>query len=321
MALALGVVFYALIIVLRFPDYLEEALRPIAILYTSGIGDGFFDHTARLLALTLMPPVFAWAADKDRSLRHVALFCAGLSLLAWFGFAIQGKGVSAHMLPAMSLLLLTTFLTLTLHVKVYQKGSYRLTLATVTGIFLLGYLMFPPDPEWPTHSEMKRTTLAKYILKHAGKPGDSFYIMADDKGDIFFQTLSMYTGVTFASRFSTPWFCFGMIDLKQREGSIGESKKKEKRLKVLKYWHHVFAGYVAQDISRYKPVFIAIRKDLSTEKDFVKIFAMNPSFVREWTHYKKRDELYTNDNEYVGRNRDDYPGVGEQGYDVYYRVR
>jgi hypothetical protein len=142
LALTLGVVCYALIIVLRFPDFLEEALRPIMVLYALGIEEKFFDHIARLLLLALIPMAFAWVADKNTPLRKAALACGSISLLAWLGFVIQGKGIPAHTLPMVSFLLPTVFLTLTLHIQAYRKNGYRLALPTVMAFSFWGIYWF-----------------------------------------------------------------------------------------------------------------------------------------------------------------------------------
>jgi hypothetical protein len=302
--LAAGAALYALVVWIRFNDFLGEALKPIISVYLShhitlGIAGFLLAFLTDIAAIILLTrPV-----EKSNPYRAVILFSGLLGFLALLCFLVQGKGYPTHALPTACILLPALFLAMTLHIEAYRKNSSRWAFATVLGIFYMGYFTATPNHNYLTHSGIDETFWARYIHQHAGNPGDSFYIQTTST-DIS-ATLSLYTGVPVASRFPFPWFLPGLVDLKEANAT-----------QKLNYWRGVFARYIADDMSRHKPAFIALIKG-SPDKDFLEMFKTEPDFANEWSHYLKKDEALLNCTRYTGNAACPYKYIH---YNIYYRM-
>lgn len=296
-ALACGVALYAMAVFLWFPDFLGEALADSVRLYTSSMQHMIFAAVAGPMILALSLMIMAYFSEGvPLPAKSAAIFMNSMALVAVIPVAVQMKGFSVHMLPVLGFAAPAGFLTLWL----YASRRLKNEVLCVLLVFLAVAAMRPPNYAFPHHADYARTGWGHYILANAA---DSSFLM-QTAGTNIVQPLAVYTGIPHASRFPSLWF----VDEVSRVGDAGIRDR--------------YAGYIAADLARFRPAFVALYADPAPGRDFLKVFGGNPAFAGAWAHYRFKERLAVDYTEYfrgvppkVYNNPDLYPPF----YDIYER--
>ena len=265
---------YAAVIWLRFPDFLSEVLEASARLYAAEIYamvwpavTGFGLVGACVLGIAMM-------IDQNAPARRFCIFLSAMALWAVVPVLLQFKGFSTHFLPPLALMVPAAFVTLG---EVSGKASWRgwpyalLVLAS-------GYFVLPVPQTYPTHEMYNQSTLAKVIGQE-----HSVFIQTDTTNVI--EPLSIYTGVTLATRFPSLWFMPGLMQHSDKQ--MAES----------------FCKDIMADMVRYKPNMVMLYAHPAKNSDFLKFMDGDKNFRKEWAHYKKSKPYVLNPAEYFAGTR------------------
>ncbi|HTK83726.1 MAG TPA: hypothetical protein VL625_01460 [Patescibacteria group bacterium] len=303
MALAAGVVLYGIVLYILFPDYLPVIFPDFLKLY--GIGHSVLVvrpavlGTAAVLALILT----AGKAGFSPALRRAAELCcigANLSLML---FVIQDRGYFYQLIPAVFFFNCAGGLILYGIAGKFSRSPAICVWTTVVGLTALAYTLRPVHAGLPSHWQYARLPVPQAVAS-AG-PGQSFYEFSQNMETI--SQSAIYTGVNLGSRFPALWWLPGLDKLPP-----AECEKKFAQ----------YAGYMTEDLRRYKPKILIIGTGLrvfgTPDFDFMKFFGRYPPFHEEMSHYRKTGQLKDNRRNYQRGTPLDYDFFIT--YDIYERI-
>lgn len=294
-----GVMLYGLIIWTRFPDFVTIILPQTGILYAHGYNPQVWGAFSGLALLGTCILILAVSIDQPHSDRPLAIFLAAMAILASIPVLLQMKGFTYHMAPTLALLIPASLLTVAslLNAPAFLVRQIYMVVPIILGIF---YFVFPLPLSYPTHRIYQSSALANYIVGHSH--GGSIEVVNDSTSP--FISLMLYTGVPDASRFFSAWYLLFLSN---------HDLKPESRQELLSR----FSSYVAEDIARNKPVFIALPHDAPPALQLQSVFNGQSAFDNQWSHYRLKDHFTLSNAEYyAGSAYADRPPIK---YDIWYR--
>ena len=303
LALAGGTLVYAAVTIAFFPDYLSTVFPDFMKFYLP-VHSSFMGKNV-VIGLGFAGAMAASAAlfEFPAALLRTSLLCCAAAALAIGLFGLQGKGFYYHLIPA------AVFFYCGMGTILYGLAAKACrnqaagTWTTAVILTALAYHVAPLNTGFPTHDQYRALRLPR-LAEEAG-PGETFFAFSENMEMIF--QASIYSGVAHASRFPGLWWLPGLEEL---QGAEHERKFKQ------------YAGYVAEDLRRYKPRVMAIAVNLGANGkpgfDLIGYLDHEPAFRKEMRHYRKDGQMKDNRRDYFrGTTIDsDFPIV----YDVYRRV-
>lgn len=292
LCLAFGTVLYIAVTLIWFPDFITEILPAVSFgMYSTLVMNNVLVSFAAMALFSGCLAVLAWLAEGRREERNFTVFLCLMALAAAIPFAVQLKGFSLHMIPFFSLIVPATAMTALLYLKAAQSER-RLHVALTAVIIALFFITLPRLLVAATHEDYRKSELAAYISRHA--EGSSFLMQSVSTNIVI--PVSVYTGIPYATRFSSFWF-LGLFDSPEQVSH--------------------FANMVAEDLNRFKPAMVALYHDPAPRDDIRIVFAGNARFAEAWKNYYKADEMTLNSREFYKRTFAPPPPYSV--YDVYLR--
>ncbi len=302
-ALTAGTLLYAIALFAFFADYVHIIFPDFLKLYGIGhslavVRPAIFGAIA-VLVMTLI----AGKAGFSPFLRGAVQLCcigANLSLML---FVFQNRGYFYQLIPAIVFSNCAGGLVLYGMLGKCSRSAAFCVWMTIIGLTGLAYAIRPLNSGAPTHSQYAQLPVPKLVAS-AG-PGRSFYEFSQNMETI--SQSAIYTGVNLASRFPALWWLPGLDKLPPAE----------RERKFTQY-----AGYMTEDLRRYKPKILIIGTDLrvfgTPDFDFMKFFGRYPPLREEMSHYRKTGQLKDNRRNYQRGTALDYDFFIT--YDIYERV-
>jgi hypothetical protein len=294
-ALAGASAIYALLVALFFRDYVSFILPDFLKLYIPvhrrAVTLKKTLRGAGLLAALLAGAAFPLTEDIKRAVRQ----CAAAAALCGVLFMLQGKGNYYQEIPFMVFIFCGAALLL------YEIGCragrspFCSAFVTLSLLAVFACAETPVRSGFPTHEDYKKLKLTQ--LAAQVPRGGSFFVFSE--GMEMIHQASIYGGAVHASRFPDLWWLDGLT---RGWGSAGKSAR--------------YAGYVAEDIERYKPQVMAIDGAYFGLISWLDRYS--PSFRAEMTHYRKDGQLVDNRRDYFRGTALDYDHVIV--YDIYRRI-
>ncbi|HEY8190757.1 MAG TPA: hypothetical protein VIF12_08725, partial [Micavibrio sp.] len=295
LALAVGVILYAGVVMLWFPDFLTEIMPFITQLYIKDIIKDVFLSAEGMGILSVCLLTLALCSDGDRDERRFAVFLCCMALAADIPFFVQLKGFYLHMLPVFVFLVPAVLMTASLYIKRIKIPQAALSAIVILGIAIFSYLFMTANP-YATHDDYRDSSLAQYLEEHA--KGSSFLMQSITTNVVV--PVSVYTGIPHATRFPNLWFV-GLLDVSQDGGKMAS----------------YLSRLVAEDLDRYKPAVVALYHDPAPRDDLVEKLGGRPEFDRAWSHYRKVDEFKLDFRQFYKRKL--YKSLGYDRFDIYER--
>lgn len=283
--LGCGVVAYAGIVAVFFPDFVQDVLPFSMRFYVSVIFKEVYPlGGASIFLASCCTALAALGGERWNHDRALTVFLSVMGLLAGIVFFLQMKGFPLHLLPALSLVLPAMVATGLLYVPdcAERKG---LAPVVIVAFAALASLVFMIEKPMLTHKSYSETSLAKYLKAHV-PPDGSFYLQADSTNVIV--PVSAYAGAENASRFPMLWFLSSLEAICARGG-----KSCQKNPEVI-----YFSRKVAEDIQQGKPAFIGLYAEPGPGEHFMRVLGENPEFQKEWKHYRPAGQYLLNYQEY-----------------------
>lgn len=293
--LAVGCIAYILVVWQRFPDFIKTVLRASAKLYAGEVYATLWPAVAGMGILGGCLLGLALMLDRDRPVRHLCVFLSAMTLASVLPVLLQFKGFSYHLLPPLALLIPTAFLTLEETFAFPALLKARIYIVVMV-LVLAGYCLMPIPKDYPTHEGYKNSTLARYIVDNAH--GRKVFIQTDTTNVV--EPLSVYTGVSLATRFPSLWF---MPVLVRKSDPVLEQK---------------FRDNMTDDFARDKPAFIALYAHPDKRTDLLAFMDDDKAFQKEWAGYRKSGQIILNPHEYFAGSS--YATLPPIIYDVYKRI-
>ncbi len=265
MCLAIGTIIYAAVTYFYFPDFLAVVLPASLSLY---VGQSYIPVNAYLLAGLLLCSslaVLSWFSGTNAGTRNMKLFLCAMAFLAMIPFWVQNKGFALHLLPALSLLLPALGAQ-------FQAISQNRIAAVVAMFTVIAFTYAAFGFRIKTHDDYRQSSLAQLVREYADK--DGFLVESGSTSN--FYPVALYEGVPVASRFPSFWFMSGLIK--------NDSPYRQK-----------FSDMIAEDLAHYHPKLVLAYADRDS---FIEFFNNNPSFIKEWQHYKKHGQYTLDPAEY-----------------------
>lgn len=294
LALIAGCLLYGILIAVRFPDFIQDALPASALLYARNIYRILWPAVGGLAALGTCLLGLSLLIDRKNTMRPLSVFLSAMALLSAIPVLLQLKGFSYHLLPPVTLTLPAALLVISQIFSIPAIFRDRPWVGVMV-IFLAGYCLFPPPFAYPTHETYQHSSLALYMKDHAA--GSTVFIQTSTTNVI--EPLSDYTDIPLATRFPSLWFMPGLI---LHDDPVISAR---------------FRGAITKDLKANKPAFVALYKKPAAEENFLAFMGNDPGFLREWAHYVKKDKIMLDPAEYfVGTSYATRPPIV---YDVYKR--
>ena len=205
--------------------------------------------------------------------------CGLATTLCLVLFALQGKGVYYHLLPALAFLL--GGCGLLIDGRLARRGVAPARRIFTTLLVLAGgcFIACPLRPDCLSHRAYARLPLVRL----AASAGDSIFIFSE--GMEMAAQAGLYGGATLATRFPDFWWLYGTL---RGWDSPADGAR--------------FAGYAAADLHRYHPAILAIDANIyyggAGYFDLVGYLSRDPDFAAEMAHYRRDGELRDNRRAY-----------------------
>jgi hypothetical protein len=302
MALTAGTVLYGIALFAFFPDYIHIIFPDFLRLY--GMGRSFdvimpaIFGTAAVLAMMLVagksgfPPFIQQATQ---------LCCIGANLSLML-FVLQGRGYFYHLIPAIVFLNCAGGLIVYGIAAKFCRSPAVCVWTAVTALTMLAYAI-KPFTVMPTHWQYSRLAIPK--LAGSIEPGQSFYEFSQNMETI--SQAAIYTGTVNASRFPALWWLprFEKLTPSERESKFTQ-----------------YAGYITEDLQRYKPRIMMIGTNLRVigpdDFNFMTFFRRYPPLRKELSQYRKTGQLKDNLRDYLRGTQ--YDSDFFITYDIYKRI-
>lgn len=282
-SLAVGVIGYALLMILVFPDYLSVVMPDVVQLYV------WQKHplvVTESLGYSIVLAFFFFAACMGKMTDQqykLLLILGALTLCAFVPYMLQAKALNYQRIPYLTFLYLACGYATYLMALNYLKPLKAVLISVLLAGSVL-YVMRSVPIAFPTHDEFKNLPMSEALEKHCEEPCE--YVLWYDFSDIVHQ-LAIYHDAFHASRFTSNWFTPRIrYEEKLREdGERGELSDQE--LQVLK---DKYAAMVVEDFKRFKPqIVMAIYKE--GEWNDLEFFERYDDFKAVFSDYKKNDEF------------------------------
>ena len=290
LALACGVILYGLAIAIWFPDFINDVLFNSLRFYVSKISPQVFTGSFGLILLSLCLLVLSALSSQRDSGGLLAITLCWMVLAASFIYFIQFKGFGVHMLPAITLLMPASFMTLSLlGPRFLNSDSKILTGLTIVVIIFSGYVILPLQQDHLTAQDYKESSLGRLVREKAH--GSSFFMQSRSTNVIV--PVSLYTDIPVASRFSLMWFLEGI------SGPCGElsARKCQEKNRV----KEEFTAMLVQDLEEKRPRLVAVIADPVPGEDLLGVLNESESFRALWKNYRKAGQYTLDYREYFKR--------------------
>ena len=302
-ALASTALAYIALIFTCFPDFIDEILPDALILYTSRQESWVLSIAGLFILACIGLILIAWLLPQKPQKAAIAFFIlAGIAIIP---FALQGKGLFYHSIPA--ILFITAGLSLLItqmsadalaKTSLKQHAASLANITTTIAAIILLYTALPPNPLYMTHKDYRNSDLAK-IINTCTKPDCSFF-MFNDMIEIT-QQLAVYTGQPHASRFPVFWFLPSLVQAEydHQQGGQGRISPKKTQELIKKY-----AALVTQDFQTYQPDTLIIRNPKTAggiweSFDFMEFFSnQSPDFTKIAQNYEKTETITIDRSDY-----------------------
>lgn len=237
--LSMGVLLYALVMILYFPDFFELIL-PASL-------DFYVGRPAMTAVLSFVPgfivfafclAFLAFAANSRSGEKNLAVFLGVMALLAVIPYWVQNKGFGYHLLPYAAFLFPALLCTIRLYLPARGEMVFC---GTALGVFAAVLTYFVLSKELPRHDFLKEDRVVQLI--ETMPAGSSFYI--EHYSTDVALPISEYHGRKFASRFPALWFTgFMYAEEPQRD-----------------FYYKLFGDLIAEDFKRYRPEIVLLIDD------------------------------------------------------------
>jgi hypothetical protein len=283
-ALAIGTLLYAAIIVLWFPDFINEVL-PISFgTYVHLSYGNSWPVTVAFSIFFLCLAAMTSFLDTSAAARSLAILFWLMAILALVPFLVQMKGFFLHLLPVLFMAGIALFLSLSLWVETLIKNTGKnpaFSTVIILAVMTAGGLFYNIADKSPSRYDYLQSDTYNFIVKNAAN--SSFFIESIATDENFIP--SVYSSIPVASRFSSMWPVSGMLEMEEND---------PQRQKL----HDYFGQMIADDLANYKPAFIALYapENQKTGYDFqstsiASFFGDYPAFAKELSHYRKNGTL------------------------------
>jgi hypothetical protein len=300
LALGAGIIIYAAVIALWFPAFITDVLPYSLEYYVGTLGPGLVLRAG--LAAIAIAGLIATAvfAENKKGLKKEIVFLNSMAIASVIPFLTQLKGYNEQMAEMASLMACAGFLNMSCFFRNRIPDQIGLvSCALILLIFGGGYYDFF-DRLPPSRQAVINSPLARLIRGRAA--GSSFYMQ--DYDATIYMPVSLYTGIPYASRFSTTtWF----LPFDEKGMTM---QKREKFI-------HFFGDRFAEDFARYKPALVMLLHNPEPGQDLIGIFGRDPAFAGQWRNYRLTGSVNIDRTKfYLARKyKPDYAR-----YDLYERV-
>ncbi|MFP4313489.1 MAG: hypothetical protein ACLFR0_04085 [Alphaproteobacteria bacterium] len=290
MALASGVIAYAIIIALFFSDYLTVVLPDVLSFYIS------LRHPIISIELTVYSMLLALVCLLAHESRQENAQVKPVYILAFFSFimlvvfAAQGKGLNYHRIPYLVFFYMAASGALYLFVKRFTRQS----LALIFSVFIcaLALVLFRGMPKpFVTHLSFKELPLSLALEKYCpDKEETCRYFFYHDVSETIHQ-LAIYHDAFHASRFTSLWF-LPVILINENLHADGKSEQAKYTPAEIKAMKERYTQMIVNDFQKMKPdVLLILSGEIYDNRpfEFIDYFSYHPGFVREIQNYEQVD--------------------------------
>ncbi len=298
LALSTMTLLYLGIIFTFFYDYIQIIFPELLSLYVgSGQEYSVILQTSALQALLytsiFMVELFQSNQNyaRGRFIRFLYI-CAILNLIPYY---LPMKGFFNHLIPANSFFIMAVCASIMLRItpfmaqKLKWKKTYVSTLAIVVPflcVLSLSNALTPLNDDFPTHKDMRKLPVARYLEENCEQPCSFFSFHTDIE---IMPSTATIMGYEHASRFGSLWPLIGLLENLQSDDTEirADALQTKKR----------YSRYILEDLEYYEPSLLIITKDIltsvnNTTINFMELFgAYEPLHNYIDTHYTKSDEF------------------------------
>lgn len=297
--LAIGVLAYAAIIFIYFPDFIDVVLPISLSLYVASAGAAY-KHQATLMSLFFAGLLLAFTLLSDKARREEKELCCILAVMAGLcviPYWVQQKGFALHYLPVIIMVSVTTFSVAWLYIRNMPIFKQKLGLYAFILLIVIAGVFYQPPEERTKDYFIGSALLSDFEINK----GEAFFI--ENNSTNVSQTLAAYNGLTHASRFSANWFTFSDIWLlpEQERSALFQQ----------------LGNYIAADIQRYKPETMVFIDD-ERFPSYLNSFAKHDGFQQQMSLYTAASE-YKSDKILHYTVKENEEKLGEIRYTIYKR--
>ncbi len=232
----------------------------------------------------------------EKATKGVCKYFLLLSAVSLIPVLLQGTGYFYHYIPA--IVAAACVVSVVFSHLIHSSKVRHANLISALIMVGLAYLYAPPSFSYARHATYAELQLPQEIIEANSKSEvKGFLIMNRFLG--LGAEVSQYTGIQYASRFSTLWFMPGLEHYRRLEeaGALTAEEQLEARADRAR-----FARMMAEDIERYRPpILLFQRLDLkSNQSDALDFFKSSADIQRAMGPYSYARDLHINENDYYG---------------------
>lgn len=285
LALAIGVIAYALVLFLVFPDFISIILPDVITLYLPYTNPAVYQELFIFCFITGVLGATALTFDIPKNHKTLITWLTVVTFLLFIPYLVQGKGFDYHRIPWMlSFAIFLGTIIYALCARIARKGlSVMLSTAIMVAVI---WAIRPLPFDRPTHDEFQNLPLSRVLEQQC--PDPCSFLLLNDTSELIHQ-LAIYHEAEHASRFTSMWYLLPLIQHEQSLREGGEGAMPEEEYKALK---DKYVGMVAEDLNRYKPDIIIELETLNVgdpEFDFIDFYSSNEEFAEAFAAYEVAD--------------------------------
>lgn len=292
LALAIGVLAYAGVILVFFPDFLTIILPDIITLYASVRAPEIW-YVAAVYSVCVFLVLFAaYEMKVDRAHMKQLGFFTLLFMLFLITYVAQGKGLFYQNIGYMTSLFIMVTLSLYYMITDLFKHKSRHVIGLCTSsILIFAFLLMQRIPsDAMTHEKFKEMPISWALETYCDDPCSFFFFY--DYSDMIHQ-LEIYHDAFHAYRMTSIWFLPKILDAEYVWDPKEDGPKIEKMKKIKK--RHL--SYMAEDFKRFKPsIIIEFEKfilniEAAKDMEYMEYFSEDDELNEIFSHYELVDEL------------------------------
>ena len=325
LALSIGVLSYAAMLGLYFPDFITVVLPDTITLYATNPHPLVKFESIAYGIMTALCIAAVYEMKFPEKQKQLCLFLSLCTLILLIPYVVQGKGLLYHRIAHISFFYTTAAFTIYCAALKYSAPYARylkpqLLPAGFVALLVFLCMTYNGLPKKQLTDEAFVTyPISEKLMEHCDQPCS--YLMLYDYSDIIHQ-LAVYHGAFHASRFTSLWFLPLII---YSEYQIDKGEEGKLTPEEVQSYKDKYMSMVGEDMAKYKPDVILDFKDYTlwddSKFDFIAYLSTAPRFAEQMQYYEKVDTLTLDRDMYYPGFRTPFTDEGEVHFDIYKRIK